>query len=61
MDRNHNKYLDRWLWAMRQDPALIFQVAQRASLAVEYLLQIGHAAEKETLHEREDGGCRRSR
>ena len=42
MDRNHNKYLDRWLCAMRHDPGLIFQVAQGANLAVEYLLQIGH-------------------
>jgi antirestriction protein ArdC len=47
MDRNHKKYLDCWLSALREDPGLIFQVAQSASCAVEYLLHIATSTQKE--------------
>ncbi len=38
MDLNHLKYLDRWLWAMKKDPGLIFKVAMGACQGVDYLL-----------------------
>jgi antirestriction protein ArdC len=37
---NHRKHLDRWIGAMNDDPTLIFQVANAAGEAVEYLLSL---------------------